>query len=597
MRNLFILLILSLGIHLSAQVAINTDGTSPAGSAMLDVKSTTKGLLAPRMTSAQRLAIPSPVAGLLVFDNSTGTYWYYNGSIWNNLTPAINTGWSITGNTFIDSSLNFIGTIDNKPLRFRINNTWAGELNPSTSNVFLGRNAGQSNTSGNSNVAIGEQSLSANSTGGYNSAIGFNSLGFNTTGNDNTASGAYALYHNTTGIENTAMGRNALFALTTGSSNSATGKDALLATTTGDANTANGYRTMFSNITGGYNVATGYQSLYSNISGINNVGIGSMTLYSNTTGASNTAIGTQSLNNNISGNNNVAVGSSALLFNLGDNNTAVGFAASPHNQTGTNNTSIGYQSFFDNLHGSNNLAAGYRALSDNTEGSFNTAVGNEAMKSNQSGTDNVAVGQNALYGNVTGSYNIAIGRYSGTHPGTPAIFNTISIGNDGYLNAYQNQVFIGNLNTQYIGGKVTWSTFSDARIKSNVKEDVKGLDFITRLRPVTYLIDNKAITLITGNTETPDYSGKSENESVRYTGFIAQDVEQAAKDSGYEFSGYSAPKNQWGLYTLSYEQFVVPLVKAVQELNAANLSQQQFIEQQKIELAELKSRLEKLENR
>ncbi len=597
MRNLFILLILSLGIHLSAQVAINTDGTSPAGSAMLDVKSTTKGLLAPRMTSAQRLAIPSPVAGLLVFDNSTGTYWYYNGSIWNNLTPAVNAGWSITGNTFIDSSLNFIGTIDNKPLRFRINNTWAGELNPSTSNVFLGRNAGQSNTSGNSNVAIGEQSLSANSTGGYNSAIGFNSLGFNTTGNDNTASGAYALYHNTTGIENTAMGRNALFALTTGSSNSATGKDALLATTTGDANTANGYRTMFSNITGGYNVATGYQSLYSNISGINNVGIGSMTLYSNTTGASNTAIGTQSLNNNISGNNNVAVGSSALLFNLGDNNTAVGFAASPHNQTGTNNTSIGYQSFFDNLHGSNNLAAGYRALSDNTEGSFNTAVGNEAMKSNQSGTDNVAVGQNALYGNVTGSYNIAIGRYSGTHPGTPAIFNTISIGNDGYLNAYQNQVFIGNLNTQYIGGKVTWSTFSDARIKSNVKEDVKGLDFITRLRPVTYLIDNKAITLITGNTETPDYSGKSENESVRYTGFIAQDVEQAAKDSGYEFSGYSAPKNQWGLYTLSYEQFVVPLVKAVQELNAANLSQQQFIEQQKIELAELKSRLEKLENR
>ncbi|MBK7029839.1 MAG: tail fiber domain-containing protein [Bacteroidales bacterium] len=219
------------------------------------------------------------------------------------------------------------------------------------------------------------------------------------------------------------------------------------------------------------------------------------------------------------------------------------------------------------------------------------------MKSNQSGTDNVAVGQNALYGNVTGSYNIAIGRYSGTHPGTPAIFNTISIGNDGYLNAYQNQVFIGNLNTQYIGGKVTWSTFSDARIKSNVKEDVKGLDFITRLRPVTYLIDNKAITLITGNTETPDYSGKSENESVRYTGFIAQDVEQAAKDSGYEFSGYSAPKNQWGLYTLSYEQFVVPLVKAVQELNAANLSQQQFIEQQKIELAEMKSRLEKLENR
>jgi len=86
-----------------------------------------------------------------------------------------------------------------------------------------------------------------------------------------------------------------------------------------------------------------------------------------------------------------------------------------------------------------------------------------------------------------------------------------------------------------------------------------------RLRPVTYHVSNKAIIALTGNKETPDFPGKYDNEKVKYTGFLAQEVEQAAKTAGYDFSGYAAPKNQWGLYTISYEQFVVPLVKAMQE--------------------------------
>ena len=69
--------------YMFAQVGINTDNTPPANSAMLDVQSTTKGMLIPRMTSALRTAIASPVNGLMVYqtDGISGVY-YYNGSTW-----------------------------------------------------------------------------------------------------------------------------------------------------------------------------------------------------------------------------------------------------------------------------------------------------------------------------------------------------------------------------------------------------------------------------------------------------------------------------------------------------------------------------------
>lgn len=66
----------------SAQVAVNTDGSSADPSAMLDVQSTVRGVLVPRMTSAQRAAITAPATGLLVFDSNTSTFWFFNGVLW-----------------------------------------------------------------------------------------------------------------------------------------------------------------------------------------------------------------------------------------------------------------------------------------------------------------------------------------------------------------------------------------------------------------------------------------------------------------------------------------------------------------------------------
>ncbi len=67
-----------------SQVAINTDGLSPNNTSMLDVTSTTKGVLVPRMTTVQRTGITSPATGLLVYDTDTKSFWYYDGG-WNNI--------------------------------------------------------------------------------------------------------------------------------------------------------------------------------------------------------------------------------------------------------------------------------------------------------------------------------------------------------------------------------------------------------------------------------------------------------------------------------------------------------------------------------
>lgn len=90
MKKLLLLssmIILTLFIN-AQSVAVNTDGTTAHGSSIFEAKSTNKGLLIPRMTSAQRSAIAAPALGLLVFDTDTKTIWAFNGIVWSNLTSA-----------------------------------------------------------------------------------------------------------------------------------------------------------------------------------------------------------------------------------------------------------------------------------------------------------------------------------------------------------------------------------------------------------------------------------------------------------------------------------------------------------------------------
>ncbi len=85
MKKLFFLFGLNFIVAFVNAQGIGVGTNSPAASAMLDITSTSKGLLIPRMTSAQRTAIVSPVIGLLVFDADTKTVWAYDGTSWKNL--------------------------------------------------------------------------------------------------------------------------------------------------------------------------------------------------------------------------------------------------------------------------------------------------------------------------------------------------------------------------------------------------------------------------------------------------------------------------------------------------------------------------------
>ena len=64
----------------TSQLSLGT--TTPNASALLELDSTSKGFLAPRMTGSQRDAIATPAAGLRQFNTDTGQYNFYNGSVW-----------------------------------------------------------------------------------------------------------------------------------------------------------------------------------------------------------------------------------------------------------------------------------------------------------------------------------------------------------------------------------------------------------------------------------------------------------------------------------------------------------------------------------
>jgi Head domain of trimeric autotransporter adhesin/Chaperone of endosialidase len=79
-------------------VAINTTNALPNSSALLDMTSNNKGVLIPRMTTAERNAIATPATGLLVFDNSTNSFWFYNGTAWAELVAGGGSSkWNLNG--------------------------------------------------------------------------------------------------------------------------------------------------------------------------------------------------------------------------------------------------------------------------------------------------------------------------------------------------------------------------------------------------------------------------------------------------------------------------------------------------------------------
>lgn len=350
----------------------------------------------------------------------------------------------------------------------------------------------------------------------------------------------------------------------------------------GTENTALGFQTLLAT-TGLYNVASGFTALKNNTTGMGNTANGHTALTSNTSGRNNTASGYQSLYFNTTANFNTATGAFSLLNNNGVRNTANGHAALLSNTTGNHNTASGSDALYYNVSGLNNVATGVFSLNKNTSGSYNSADGSSALYNNTTGTYNTALGASALYANTTGQANTGLGYNSNVSVGN--LNYATAVGANALVNA-SNKVRIGSAAVTVVEGPVAY-TVSDGRFKNNISEqDVKGLDFIKLLRPVVYNFDSEKFQkFLTKNM--PDSIRKKHMEinfgpatAIRQSGFIAQEVEKAAKEIGYNFNGVHTPENENDNYSISYSQFVVPLVKGMQE-------QQQMIEAQQKQINEL----------
>jgi hypothetical protein len=292
-------------------------------------------------------------------------------------------------------------------------------------------------------------------------------------------------------------------------------------------------------------------------------------------------------------NYNTVTGVKALFFNAGVLNTANGYMCLYSNTTGSYNTACAIYSLYSNTTGQNNTAYGYRSLYSNTIGSQNTANGLFSLHSNTTGSHNTANGYFSLYSNTIGSNNTALGKLADVIANN--LSNATALGNGASVSA-SNRVRIGNSSVSRIGGQVAWTNLSDGRIKENVREAVPGLSFISELRPVTYTLNTRKQDEITMQLMPDSIKERRmlsdadylESSSIVRTGFIAQEVEAAAKKVGFDFDGVSAPENETDLYGIRYAEFVVPLVKAMQEqqemiteLKANEEEQQATIEQQK----------------
>jgi trimeric autotransporter adhesin len=428
-------------------------------------------------------------------------------------------GWSLTGNSGLSATNNFIGTTDYISLVIRTNNQRSG---------FVDVDSTRRNNS------FGNRAMAATITGSGNNGFG-----------------SFALNKVTSGANNLAAGDSAMFSITTGADNIALGNDAL------------------------YNAATA----------TGNIAIGSGTL-KNSVSSENIAIGNNAATNNTVGSNILAIGANALSANQTIfTQLAIGNNALKSIASGLENVAVGYNTGTTLGTGSYNTLLGNYVLSSASNANQNTIIGhNAALAYTGSGnTNNTFVGYQTAFTQTGGNGNTFIGFSIDVAPASSSFSNSTGLG-QGVLITASNQVRVGNTSVNSIGGQVGWTTFSDERIKKDIREDVHGLDFIMRLRPVSYNYDyNGLYRLQTGiaktglDTDNPD-------AGTRFSGFLAQEVEQAAIAAQYNFSGVDKPANANTPYGIRYAEMVVPLVKAMQEMKLLLDKQQAEIEALKKQL-------------
>lgn len=513
-------------------------------------------------------------------------------------------GWNLNGNGGTIAATDFIGTTDLAPLYMRVNNTNAGTLDPIQYNSFYGILGGSNNTTGTYNSLFGTNANVASGALTNATAIGYAAV-VNASNTIQLGNSSVTEIYAGTGTNAKVIAGGVQVTGGTLASGNVLTSDAFGNATwqtpsggggsgwslTGNAGTVDGINFIGTTDAVPFNIR------------VNNRPAGKIDL-----NLANTFYGLLSGRNITTGNRNCGYGENALFLNtVGFNNSAFGNTALENNVDGFFNTALGSASLNYNTSGWFNTATGINSLNENTSGFENTAFGSQAVWTNSTGSNNTGIGSHALQNNKTGNYNTSLGWYAG--PNALALTNSTAIGSGSIVNT-NNKIRLGDATVTTVEGPF-YFTNSDGRFKNNISEtDVKGLEFINKLRPVVYNFDTRKFTeFLTQNmpdTISSKYLNKDFNAStaIRQSGFIAQEVEKAANEVGYDFNGVHIPQTKEDNYSLAYSEFVVPLVKAVQELSTQNQNlkqnnekQNQINESLKKDIEELRSIVSSIKNK
>ena len=441
--------------------------------------------------------------------------------------------------------------------------------------TIIGRQACEGNltTAANGTVAIGMQALTALTSGANNLCIGSLSGRAITTGGQNVFVGEDTGRDLVTGSGNVAIGTGAADAFEAVESyNIAIGTNSMGAWQEGngnvDRNIAIGTEAFLGgNIGGGGvsaldNIAIGYNALdsgaISNVNMTGTVAIGSFAL-SLATGSNNIAIGYNAMQDVVEGARNIAIGRKAFGGDLdttadaSTNNTFIGYQCGGGNWTtavSAGNVAIGNYSMDAVLTGANsNTVIGYNCATNLTNGDSNVIIGNTTAETIQTGLRNIIIGAGSNVDDEGRNDSIVIG-YGMTSTAGDEVLR---------IGASSNYLTYGFDS----GGGI--SITSDGRIKKDIRDSDLGLDFINELRPIKYRRKARRDwpeEFIAPNDPNID----KEPNPTEWDGFIAQDVKAAADKLGVEYSGWTEDSSNTR-QELQYAMFVIPLVKAVQELS------------------------------
>ena len=532
--GLTFILILIVFTSFSQGVKISTSSGNPHESAILEIESTTQGLLIPRMTSDQKKSISNPTAGLLVFDTDENAFFIYGSAKWVDLSMSSEIWSQTSSNVYLTNSLKNVGIGTTNPTGKFVVKADASkapddalfEIQDATGTpVFV-------ITSEGARLYVKDYSVSKGVSGGfavgrYGTAKGIPGETYLMVTPDSTR-----VYSRQTGVSGGfAVGRYG----------TAKGEpDSIYFYTNLEGTKVTTFDSKKKGVSGGFAVGR-----YGTAKGEAD----SLYFYTNkdSTRVYTKIDETKGVSGGFAvGRYGTAKEPADNYMHMTKNNYLIGHGSGQSmGPTGLFNVFFGYESGISNTSGSSNVFSGYRTGFSNTTGGQNVFSGYTTGYSNLSGTMNAFTGYQSGYSNTTGSFNSFYGAFSGG-------INNIGKYNVciGYSSGYYNDssdynVFMGyragykhmgddNDNNIYIGSYAGFGGSSGDLGKNNVFMGSSS-GYNNGIGSENIFIGNQA-----------GYSNNSENNNVH----IGYQAGRNSNATSNVFLGYRSGYNSDGNYNV-----------------------------------------------